>query len=136
LFVALTSAKAAWRVVLLVMMVYLALMLAVLPVIFYFWLRPVQSVLMPARSVVPSQRADQRAAMFLAVALVGILIALFATLAGLELRCARDPHRAGRAGDGHMGRRWGAAQSHAGDPRELMFGPEATAPSCATWPAT
>jgi len=43
LFVALTSAKAARRVVILVMVVYLALMLAVLPVIIYLWLRPVQS---------------------------------------------------------------------------------------------
>lgn len=123
LFVALTSAKATRRVVILVMVLYLALMLAVLPVIVYLWLRPAQPATNASAliNVLP---------LFLAVALVGILIALFATLAGVgaALRgailaalvvLATVTWAAG----------WGAAQSQAGDPRALLFGPEATAPS-------
>jgi len=68
--------------------------------------------------------------MLLAIALIGILIALFVALSSIEasLRGATltvlvvltmTTWAAG----------WGAAQSHPGDPRELMTGPEATAPA-------
>jgi hypothetical protein len=105
------------------MVAYLALMLAMLPVILYFGLRPGQSAINAGAlvNVLP---------MFLAMALIGILIALFATLAGAEaavrgaILTALVVLAAATWAAG-----WGAAQSQAGDPRELVFGPEATAPS-------
>lgn len=131
LFVALTSARAARRVVILVMVVYLALMLAVLPVIIYLWLRPVQSAMNAgAAPSLPLGALLNVLPLFLAVALVGILIALFATLAGAgaALRGAILTALVALA-TVTWAAGWGAAQSQAGDPRALLFGPEATAPS-------
>jgi len=111
------------------------LMLVVLPVVAYFMLGLSAYVHNPVAPLPIAGRFDLSPLapvipMLLAITLIGILIALFVALSSIEasLRGATltvlvvltmTTWAAG----------WGAAQSHPGDPRELMTGPEATAPA-------
>jgi hypothetical protein len=111
------------------------LMLVVLPVVAYFVLGLTAYINNPAAPLPVAGRFDLGPMtavipMLLAITLIGILIALFVALSSIEasLRGATltmlvvltmTTWAAG----------WGAAQSHPGDPRELMTGPEATAPA-------
>ncbi len=111
------------------------LMLVVLPVVAYFMLGLTAYINNPNAILPLAGRLDlgpvaQVIPMFLAVALMGILITLFAALTTAEVALRGAVLTAlvtlvlvtWAAG-------WGIAQSHPGDPRELVIGPETTAPA-------
>jgi uncharacterized protein (TIGR03663 family) len=111
------------------------LIMVVLPVVAYFALGLTAYINNPTAILPIGGRLDlgpvaQVMPMFLAMLLIGILIALFAALANAEVAMrgaiitalivlAMVTWAAG----------WGAAQNRPGDPRELITGPETTSPA-------